>query len=75
MSYATTFDHLQAAEERRRARRRAEWVARIRKLAGTWHRRYRTRRDFARVDARILKDCGISEAERFIEVNKPFWEA
>ena len=75
MSYTATFDHLQAAEERRRARRRAEWVARIRRLARTWHQRYRTRREFARVDAHILKDCGISEAERFVEINKPFWEA
>ena len=75
MSYAATFDRLDAAEARRRAKRRAEWVARIRGLAMTWHQRYRTRQDFARVDARILEDCGISEAERFIEANKPFWEA
>ena len=75
MSHATTLDHSDIFETRRRARRRAEWVARIRKLAMTWHQRYRTRREFARVDARILKDCGISEAEQFVEVNKPFWEA
>jgi len=75
MSQAATLDHSDIVEIRRRARRRAEWVARIRRLARTWHERYRTRQEFARVEPRILKDCGISEAERFIEVNKPFWEA
>jgi uncharacterized protein YjiS (DUF1127 family) len=29
---------------------------------------------FANVEARILRDVGISEGQRFIEVNKPFWE-
>jgi len=75
MSHATTLDHSDIAEMRRRARRRAEWFARIRKLARIWHERYRTREELSRADARILRDCGISEAERFIEVNKPFWEA
>lgn len=75
MSYAATFDRTDVAEARRRARRRAEWIARIRQLARTWHQRYRTRQEFARVDARILRDCGISEVERFVEINKPFWEA
>ena len=75
MSHAATLDHSDIVEMRRRARRRAEWVARIRRLARTWHERYRTRQEFARVDSRILKDCGISEAQRYIEVNKPFWEA
>jgi len=75
MSHAVTLDHSDVFEARRRARRTAEWVARIRKLARTWHQRHRTRQDFARVEPRILRDCGISEAERFIEINKPFWEA
>jgi len=75
MSHATALNHSDIVEIRRRARRRAEWVARIRKLARIWHERYATRQQFARVDARTLRDCGISEAERFIEVNKPFWEA
>ncbi len=75
MSHAATLDHSDIVEMRRRARRRAEWVARIRRLARTWHERYRTRQEFARVDSHILKDCGISEAQRYIEVNKPFWEA
>ena len=41
----------------------------------TWNRRHKTRRQFARVERRILRDVGISEADRFIEINKPFWEA
>jgi len=27
---------------------------------------------FAHTEARILRDVGISEAQRFLEVNKPF---
>ena len=41
----------------------------------TWNRRHKTRRQFANVEHRILRDVGISAADRFIEVNKPFWEA
>jgi uncharacterized protein YjiS (DUF1127 family) len=40
----------------------------------TWNRRHRTRRQLADVEARILRDVGISEAARFIEINKSFWE-
>lgn len=75
MSHTATLDPSDIFEARRRARRTAEWVKRIRQLARTWQQRHRTRREFARVDTRILQDCGISEADRFIEINKPFWEA
>ena len=40
----------------------------------TWRQRHRSSMQGARIDPRILRDLGISEAERFIEVNKPFWE-
>lgn len=40
----------------------------------TWRRRHRTSMQGARVEAHILRDLGIGEAQPFIEVNKPFWE-
>ncbi len=40
----------------------------------TWRRRHKASMQGARVESRILRDLGISEAQRFIEVNKPFWE-
>jgi uncharacterized protein YjiS (DUF1127 family) len=75
MSHTATFGHSAVVDARRRALRLVEWMNRIDAIVKTWHRRYRTRRQFASVDPRILEDCGISEATRFIEVNKPFWEA
>ena len=53
------------------------WIDRVSRIVDTidtWNRRHRTRRQFAAVEHRILRDVGISEADRFIEVNKPFWE-
>ena len=38
-----------------------------------WQRNLRTRRQLARLDARQLADAGISEAQRQIELSKPFW--
>ena len=51
-----------------------EWITRIMKTMVTCNKRHQTRRQFAVVETRILRDVGISEADRFIEVNKSFWE-
>jgi len=40
----------------------------------TWRQRHKASMQGARVESRILRDLGITEAQRFIEVNKPFWE-
>ena len=40
----------------------------------TWRLRQKSRAQFAGLDSRVLRDSGISEAHRFIESNKPFWE-
>ena len=32
-----------------------------------------SRRQLARLDSRLLADAGISEAQRYAELNKPFW--
>ncbi|RIA19246.1 uncharacterized protein YjiS (DUF1127 family) [Ectopseudomonas oleovorans] len=38
-----------------------------------WQRRIVSRRQLARLDARLLADAGISENQRYTELNKPFW--
>jgi uncharacterized protein YjiS (DUF1127 family) len=38
-------------------------------------RRYRTRRELARLDDMALKDIGLNMAEADYEANKPFWRA
>lgn len=38
-----------------------------------WQRRIVSRRQLARLDARLLADAGISEAQRHAELSKPFW--
>ncbi|MCO8165673.1 DUF1127 domain-containing protein [Pseudomonas sp. 21LCFQ02] len=38
-----------------------------------WQRRLSSRRQLARLDARLLADAGISESQRYEELSKPFW--
>lgn len=38
-----------------------------------WQRRLVSRRQLARLDSRLLADAGISEAQRYAELSKPFW--
>lgn len=38
-----------------------------------WQRRMASRRQLARLDARLLADAGISESQRYEELSKPFW--
>jgi uncharacterized protein YjiS (DUF1127 family) len=39
-----------------------------------WHRDHENSMKLARVEARVLQDIGVSEAQRFIALNKPFRE-
>ncbi len=41
----------------------------------TWQGRDRQRRALAQLDARMLKDVGLSRAEVDLELRKPFWHA
>lgn len=59
---------------RLRALPRKDWIANAFRGVETWKLRHKTRRHLAAVEARVLKDVGISEAQRFIESSKPFWE-
>ncbi len=52
----------------------AAWIARRIKAIDSLNRRHKARRLSAAIDTRVLKDIGISEAQRFIETNKSFWE-
>jgi uncharacterized protein YjiS (DUF1127 family) len=59
------------------AYRYLNWAASIGaffKTVDNWKRRHATRRRAEAVSTRVLRDIGISEAQRFIEVNKHFWE-
>jgi len=38
----------------------------------SWRKRKQLDMQFAHIDPRTLRDAGISEARRFIEINKPF---
>ncbi|WP_236209823.1 DUF1127 domain-containing protein [Pseudomonas tohonis] len=38
-----------------------------------WQRRISSRHQLAMLDSRLLADAGISEAQRELELNKPFW--
>lgn len=38
-----------------------------------WRSRIVSRHQLARIDARLLADAGISEAQRHAELSKPFW--
>lgn len=40
----------------------------------TWHDRSRGRRYLAQMDTRMLKDVGMTEADRLNELGKPFWQ-
>jgi len=44
-------------------------------LVATWKLRHKTRNQLAHATPDVLRDVGISESQRFVEVNKSFWEA
>ena len=52
-----------------------ELLTRVTNIIEIWRQREISRKSFYMLDPSILRDAGISEAQRFIEGNKPFWEA
>jgi uncharacterized protein YjiS (DUF1127 family) len=40
---------------------------------GEWQRRRRSRAQLATLDERMLQDIGLSRADAWFEINKPFW--
>lgn len=55
------------------ANSQAPWPLRLIATLTLWQRRIVSRRQLARLDARLLADAGISENQRYSELNKPFW--
>jgi uncharacterized protein YjiS (DUF1127 family) len=74
MNHTLTSEFATRTDDRRRFQ---AWIDKVDQFARTidaWKRRQHTRRQLAAADYHILRDIGISEAERDIEVNKYFWE-
>ncbi len=73
---AMTIDQLPLEDDRSSVSTRSfNWISRMFKTLETWRLRQKSRAQFAELDSRILRDSGIGDAHRFIESNKPFWEA
>lgn len=43
-------------------------------LIGEWRRRNSARRELASLDARFLKDAGITPSQAAWEAGRPFWQ-
>ncbi len=52
-----------------------EAAARALRTLLTWQERDRQRHALAQLDARMLKDIGLSQAEVALELHEPFWQA
>ncbi len=50
-------------------------AARLVRTLLTWQERAQQRHALAQLDARMLKDVGLSRAEVDLELRKPFWHA
>jgi uncharacterized protein YjiS (DUF1127 family) len=44
-------------------------------LVATWRRRANERRELANLDARTIRDLGLSTGEIQFEASKPFWRS
>ena len=60
---------------RRRISRQGLWSVLSRSLdrLREWRQRSRGRRELAALDERMLRDIGLSQADVWREINKPFW--
>ena len=63
------------AEQRRQFQHLSSHLAGLFSLVATWKLRHKTRSQLAHATLDVLRDVGISESQRFSEVNKSFWEA
>jgi uncharacterized protein YjiS (DUF1127 family) len=63
------------AEQRSLIRQLSSRLAGLLELVTTWKLRHETRNQLACATPDVLRDVGISESQRFIEVNKSFWQA
>jgi uncharacterized protein YjiS (DUF1127 family) len=63
------------AEQRRQFQQLPSRLAGLFNLVAIWKLRHKTRSQLAYATPDVLRDVGISESQRFSEVNKSFWEA
>jgi uncharacterized protein YjiS (DUF1127 family) len=56
------------------APRRARWLAMARACLSGWRERARSRRSLHHLDARMLRDIGLTPADVERECRKPFWQ-
>ena len=49
-------------------------IRKLKSLIITWKVRDQSRKHLAEMDSRLLKDIGLTEADRSQEVVKPFWK-
>jgi len=61
-----------AGGRRRRAARRV-WPSRAIAVLREWRSRNRGRAQLAKLDDRLLRDIGLTRADVWLELNKPFW--
>lgn len=54
--------------------RAAETLRALLALVRLWRARCRQRAQLARLDARLLRDIGVTPADAEREINKPFWQ-
>ena len=57
----------------RQPRRFGEAVRAAVRLVRLWRRRIREREELSALDARMLRDIGVTPVEVEAEINKPFW--
>jgi len=74
-SVATSTHAEQRREQRRQFQHLSSHLAGLFSLVATWKLRHKTRSQLAHATLDVLRDVGISESQRFSEVNKSFWEA
>lgn len=43
-------------------------------ILSLWMQRYQQRKQLAQLDARLLRDVGLSHEQVRAEINKPFWK-
>lgn len=65
--------HDRRSAGRRRHRLRLFWLC-LRTLFAEWRRRARSRAALAQLGPHLLRDVGITPAERLVECRKRFWQ-
>ncbi|TVQ35515.1 MAG: DUF1127 domain-containing protein [Geminicoccaceae bacterium] len=50
-----------------------DWLHLAMRQVGVWYARARERHALAQLDARMLRDIGLTEAQAQDEASKPFW--